>query len=282
MVRKADPGSSNVKGEKCEYGIFFLYHDTGPETRNNLALLRYFNPGVPIIPINQWSNQVFPGGYRAKKLSTGKWRAHRPRWFGGTWKQPLRRLFRGVDRSYVWRNGDLSVYQWITQYERPHAERWIITEWDCFCTTNLRWVYQDVWDADIAATNVHQPEQDAPWHFARERPHVPDSYRPHLAGLAPLAGILVRAEVLYDIAQAVLKEPAWRKSFCEVRIATVANALGFEAEEIARAKPFLAGNKTFPAHAIQGRGLWHKVKDHDPMVSPESLSQPACSNTCSK
>jgi hypothetical protein len=262
-----------MKADKHEYGIFFLHHNTTPKTTNNLALLKHHNPGVPIIPICQWESDVLPGGYGAQHLSQGAWKRHRPAWFDGHWKTPLRRLLKGVRREYIWRNSDLTVYQWITKHDTPRADRWIIAEWDCFCTTNLKWVYQEVWDADLAAANVHWPAQEAPWHFDRERDRVPGSYKPYLAGLAPLAGIFVREEALREIAWAVQREPEWTQGFSEVRIATVAHALGIELKEITRAKPFLTGNRSFSAHEIQGPGLWHKVKDHDPLVPPRAPTQ---------
>ena len=55
-----------------DVAVLFTHHADDATTRNNIAVLKHYNPDVPVIPISQWG-VTLPGGYNARAMTAG-WR----------------------------------------------------------------------------------------------------------------------------------------------------------------------------------------------------------------
>lgn len=250
-----------------DVGAIFLHHDTAPRTLNNLAVLRHYNPGLEIVPVSWWG-ETLPGGFNAKNMGRWRWRHYRPQWFNRCdWKTFPRRLVRGIKRSYFWRNGDLPIYLWRSSQKNVNVKRWLIMEWDVFCNVEVRQFYESVWDADIAGANVHtDSNSNWQWFWPENKRRYPPQHQAHMTGISMLAGILISDRALVAICEALLKDPSWWDTFCEVRIASVAKMLGIQPVEIGPHAKETITDINFKAHEIHKPGVWHHVKDHDPMI----------------
>lgn len=246
-----------------EVGIVFVHHSTGPSTSNNLALVCALNPDAVVVTLSQ-EGDTFRGGYNSRELTDRKWGAYRRKWNEYGWKQALFGDRGAQQRGFIWRNADLALYQWYTR-RKEQAKRWVILEWDVLCTVGVREFYAEVWDADLAAVNVKRRESSPDWVFfsASELGKLPARFRPFATGVTPLAGLLISDRALSSVVEVIAGEAGFRDSFCELRLGTAAVASGFVPVELpASAKATLQDDHTFAVESIEGKGIWHKVKDH--------------------
>jgi hypothetical protein len=250
-----------------ELAALFFHHTADATTRNNLAVLRHYNPGVPIIPLSN-SGVLLPGGYDSRKM-IGGWRkllpSFRGKGFAGAWDRWHMRL----PRQWVWRNVDLMAYLWIAWPRRPvRAKRWAIIEWDICATQPLSTWYADNWNDPMSSTFIQTPGRHDFHHFNEaELARMPADLRPWLIGANPWAGSFFSDEALNAIAGSV-RNTSWCNGFCEIRGATVANSLGMTpvAFRNPQASQTLRSMTNFTPADIDRPGLWHRVKQHDPVV----------------
>jgi len=165
-------------------------------------------------------------------------------------------------RKDGWRNADQVLCQWYLAH-RPHAERFALIESDMLCTVPLREHFDDTWDADLSAANVLLPGRDDHWRWWSEVGRLPAGMRPHATGAVPLAGILFSRRALDAIAPVICR-PEMNDIFSELRVGTVAAALGMNTVETGpHAKRTVGIHRFKPAERGQP-GLYHKVKGRRP------------------
>lgn len=257
-----------------DLGIIFVHHAIGPTTANNLEMVRRMNPNAVVVTVSQ-HGETFPGGYNIRDMYDGPWRPYRQRINEYGWRSLLREGWRRQQRTFIWWNADMAIYLWYA-HKREEARRWIVVEWDVLCLEPMQSFYRDVWDADVAAANIKRLDDTSRWvHFSDFGiALLPAEYRKAALGLTPLAGMLFSDDALREISAAVARDARLRGVYCELRTGTVAKHLGFDAVEIGgRSRRTLDDDREYNATSIEEPGLWHKVKDHDPLLEwPRTLA----------
>ncbi|HEX8325161.1 MAG TPA: hypothetical protein VF595_14760 [Tepidisphaeraceae bacterium] len=248
-----------------DLAAIFLHHADDATTRNNLACVRHYNPGVPVVPLSNWG-VTLPGGFHPRDMTRG-WRrllpAFRGRGLAGAW----RRYRLDLDKAWVWRNVDLATYLWIAWPGRPiQARRWVILEWDVYCNTALANWYAPNWNDAVASTSIQLPGRNDDFYFFndRERSAVPAAYRASFMATNPWAGMMLSDEALTAVAQRV-RQSNWCNGFCELRVATAARSLGYEPAVLRNplAARTLRAPTQFTLADIDVPSVWHRVKQHD-------------------
>lgn len=209
-----------------ELAVLFLHHADDAATRANLAAVRHFNPGVPVVPISNWGKRL-PGGFHCRDICAGGRRllpSYRGSGLRGAWRR-----HRGIlDRMWVWRNSDLPAYFWARWRRRPvNALRWVIFEWDMYCNANLLDWYGPSFSCPVVATSLQIPgiNDNFPFFNEKEVATMPPPLRPFRMACNPWAGMMFGDDALHAIADRV-HAVHYCNGFCEVRVATVANSLG--------------------------------------------------------
>ena len=262
-----------------DLGIIFLHHSVGATTANNLALLRRLNPEAEIVTVSQ-RGEVFPGGYNTADMFDGPWRAYRMKANEFGWRTLIPGERARLARRFIWRNAELAIYQWYT-HKRETARRWIVAEWDTLCLEPAASFFREVWDADVAGAAVHTLAGDPTWpHFRAKRlACLPAQYREQACGISPLPGLLFSDDALGRISRFVCDDYRFRAVFCELRVGTAAVACGYRPQEMpARVRKMLSAVHEYRISEINPSdgGWWHKVKDHDPLMSLECVSKGGC------
>ncbi len=252
-----------------EVAVLFTHHADNAATRNNLAVLRHHNPGVPVIPMSQWG-VTLKDGYNASQMTAG-WRRLLPsfRTSRGI-KGMIDRWRQKFEPRWIWRNADLSAYMWILWPSRPvQAKRWVIFEWDMYCNVRLADFYAGTWDAPVVSTFQQFPDKNPDFYYFNdaEKQRLPESLKPHLMATNPWAGMMFSDAALKGIANRV-RELRFRNGFCELRVGTVARSLGFM--PVPNANPLasrtLRSVPEFEVREMDVASVWHKVKRHDPLT----------------
>lgn len=259
-----------------DVAVLFIHHADDPTTRNNLAAVRHYNPGVPVIPVSNWG-VTLPDGHHSREMIAG-WSKLLPPYRGRGLRGLWRRFKLDLDRGWIWRNVDLIAYLWITWNNRPiEARRWVVFEWDIYCNTNLREWFGASFDGDLVTSFLQKPGPGHPFpHFNQgEVAIIPEPLRPHMMGANPWAGILMSDKALKAIAERV-RQTQYAHAFSEVRVATVAQSLGLELTRNVnpQARHTLSSVATFTMDDIDKPSVWHRVKQHDPLT----LVPPRCAN----
>lgn len=220
-----------------DLGIVFNHHDTSPATLQNLQALRDLNPGVPIFTVS--AREPFPDGWNVEDLGEG----------GRIWKS----LTQG-DKNLEWRNCDWLSYAWILG-NKARCRRWVFVGWDVYSTMPLGEYLRGVWDQDIAGVEIFRGEKDA-WHWFQEK--APEELFAHRCGLCPVCFYFCSDECARAVAEMALKYKDWT-GFCEFRLGTFARAAGFQPALIAGARKTISWRRE--GWTIEGRGIWHPVKN---------------------
>ncbi len=186
-------------------GILFLHYDDDPVTKQNLESFRRSNPHCAIVPIS--SGKLLEGGVLVPQNEIG------------------RIYMDGVSKSHTsaWRNCDLMAYAWY-QSRKIECSRWIMAEWDCFCTMNVNNFFRRVSDMDFVAPSTRYPSRDPEWGWFREINRL-GKLLPYAMGVSPFCGC-----VLSDRALSAMSEMQRQENldcFCDMRLATLGNACGF-------------------------------------------------------
>lgn len=223
-----------------ELCVLFLHHRNDPVTRKHIALLREHNPNAAIVPLTFDVPEPLPDAVDVLGWDS-RWKVAHP-----------------------WRNIDEIVYRWFEN--RPFdAERYIILEYDCLCTVDLKRHYASVWDADVAACDLFTAAENPDWMWFSEIDRLAEPDRRHAAAIVPFVGTMYSHSGLL----AYLAAAPTNDLFCEFRMGTTVRKAG-----LTFARFPLAVRRTILWHQYPygvGRpGLYHAIKttDPDPGVPP--------------
>jgi hypothetical protein len=212
--------------------ILFLHHRhlRDPVTCKHLALIRALNPGSEVIPLCFELNRETP--------------------------------------QWQWRNCDLLALEWFDR-EQPKHERFFILEWDCFCSQPLKEFYGAAYERPVVASVVVNPWSTAmvPGEAGetfrmRDYPHFQANESgelyPHLRGLLPVCGVMLRHEVFFNMVQLWKTVAGFDRLFSEARLGTLAVMAGCEPEVIRPDcwKYIFSKNRDFSL----GPGVYHRIQ----------------------
>ncbi len=158
-----------------------------------------------------------------------------------------------------WRNGDAMLFNWFEQVRSMEARRYVFLEWDCYCSTNVRKFYKDVWDVDLACSQIiHQHDK---WDWWEELPQLGGVCTKGL-GVVPMAGVMLSEWLLESIRDMEMDEdgsPPLPGIFSELRLGTLANLVGAIVKEIPRAKEKFITAAERVDGPCNGPGIYHKI-----------------------
>ena len=159
-----------------------------------------------------------------------------------------------AEAERIWRAGDRRILTWWRQNRgEVRARRVAFVEWDVVVNMDLR--PMEACGAEMIGREM--PRRGGDWVFWREVPRLDPELRAHATGLAPLAFVLIDRACLD-----ALLLPRWDKIFaadiyCELRLPTVARAMGFSVAE----HPMLMECRWWQrSHPGMRPGIWHAVK----------------------
>jgi hypothetical protein len=227
---------STSSGQLC---ILFLHHADDDLTRFHADLIQRLNPGVPFVPLT--FDRGLPNSLR----------------------------FEMPEVTDQWHDNDLLIYAWFVSSHRIESKRYLIIEYDTYCTVPFREFYAVVWDQPVSCARVVTPQNDPSWWWFRT---IQDRspFGENLLGMSPICGILLSREVLERIAVEGLSA-TYRPLLSECRIGTLVRGAGFTPELI---RPDAASFITWQPVIPTGEGIWHPVKsitparpDHLPRIS---------------
>jgi hypothetical protein len=239
MAMAQTPDSNRKSSSSGQLCILFLHHSNDDLTRFHAELIQHLNPDTPFVPL------TFDRGLR----------------------NALR--FEMPEVTDQWHDNDLLIYAWFLSPHRLDAERYLVVEYDTYCTAPFREFYAGVWDQPVACARVVTLEKDPKWWWFRTiQDRTP--FGKHLMGMSPICGILFSRAALEKIAPNGLS-PTYRPLLSECRIGTLVCAAQFMPALI---RPDAALFITFQPVIPKGEGIWHPVKsitspraDHLPRIS---------------
>jgi hypothetical protein len=160
-----------------------------------------------------------------------------------------------AERLYAWRNCDRAIRDWWREHRHlVEGDHVAFIEWDVVANMDLSRAI--VPGAGIVAPVV-EVARGSTWCWFAEVDHLPAWLRGYAASVRPLAVLIISRECLDAIAA-----PKWdglfaRDIFCELRLATVARASGFELATHSS----LANCRHFPiTHPGNTPGVFHAIK----------------------
>lgn len=219
-----------------ELTILFIHHQLNELTVRRYGHLTRLNPGVPIVPLTHGApGAVFPSTYDSARVA-------------------------GWENLDGWANTDLSIYGWFrhAREARTTSQRYVVVEYDMIYRTPMREFYKEVWDEDMAAAQLFYAGPHGYWNYFPECIGLlPPELRPFAAAVSPLAGVMLAHRTLVAIAAQEIPPGV----YCECRIATLANALGFDMVEFPYAKK---RNNTWHPDFVRwdkDTELYHPVKE---------------------
>lgn len=174
--------------------------------------------------------------------------------------------------SNKWAASDTLFYAYGLHEHRVEAKRYLLMEYDVFCTQSFQEFYADVWDAEIAALPFHYYHpgiQTWPWfgedcpqgRFAK-RMHDLGAYGDKLCAVAPSIGIMFNHDAFLKVCDTA-RDPIFYNLFCEARMATAIAMSGCKVSLLRHDfKDFISCLPSPPA--MTGPGIWHPVKTVQP------------------
>ena len=223
-----------------DLAILFFHHNCEEITRYHFEMLKFYNPGVPVVPVVRGEALHLSAAVDVQR--DDEW-SHERNWEGA----------------------DIALLQWFRQRSFD-AERYLWVEYDSLCSISLREWYADVWDADAAGARLETINPD--WYFWRDVQKLPPAYRAVAASFSPFNGIMVSHRALSEVS--VRFYP--KNVFCELRFPTAIRAAGFSLATL----PLQKGNSNrFRASDItvtESAGFFHPVKTIKrigPVVPPQ-------------
>lgn len=189
-----------------EVAILFQHHQNDTLTQRRYENLKKLNPGVPVIPLTHNSNDVLPGTFDLASVP-------------------------GLENEQVWYDADLPTYFWFTRSRTREttASRYVYVEYDMLMRVPVREFYREVWEADVAGAQVFHAGPNHHWNwFPGEIPKLSLEMVPYAAGVTPLCGVFLSHRAL----SAITSYGIPLGLYSEVRLATLANFLGFDLVEL--------------------------------------------------
>jgi hypothetical protein len=210
-----------------ELCVLFLHHADDELTRHHASLVQRYNPSAAFVPLtfnNGLRNAILPSIHASHGLNE-------------------------------WRNTDRLVYTWFHSTQRVLAERYLIIEFDTFCSMPFENFYAQAWDMPASCARVITQENDPGWQWFAEIPdhHI---YRGNLTGMSPLCAVMLVFSALAAMTKLV-RDPIYDPLFCECRIGTLANAAGYRPVMI---RPDIDRYISWQSRSPRGPGVWHSVK----------------------
>lgn len=174
--------------------------------------------------------------------------------------------------SNKWASADTLYYAYGLSDNRIAAKRYILMEYDVFCTQSFREFYADVWDFPVACPPLHYYRPgDQPWPWFHEscpqgqfaqRLYNLGAYGKKLCAIAPSIGILFSGEAFTKVC-GTANDPIFFNLFCEARMGT---AIAMSGCHVTRLRDdfteFISCKPSAPE--ITGPGIWHPVKTVQP------------------
>ena len=189
--------------------ILFQHHKTDAVTLRRFWRLVRLNPGVPVVPLTHASPDVLPNTFDSAS-------------------------FPELATEDGWRNADLSIYYWFrhARNEITTARRYIFVEYDALYRVSMAEFYREVWDEDFAGAQLYFAGPHRDWSWFRSVYKLPEKLQSFAAGVSPLSGVLLSHRALQAIADGNIPLGI----YAELRLATLANAHGFDMVELPYAK----------------------------------------------
>jgi hypothetical protein len=215
--------------------ILFFFHNTDALTKFHLASLRQSNPSAVIVPVTDSVHELLPGSIDV---------AH----FPSPWAD-----------AHKWRSIDTALYRWF-ENRTFNARHYLIVEYDCLCTVDLKDYYAEVMNADVAGVDFFRIKDNPRWKWfmQSELNNIPEVDRKYAAGVVPLTCMLFSHEALEKIVANVYRQDI----FCELRLGTIINKLGLNFERLPARKRNTICWHTYPWQANRP-GLFHGIKSTD-------------------
>ncbi|MFT5112906.1 MAG: hypothetical protein ACI8P9_002234 [Parasphingorhabdus sp.] len=115
--------------------------------------------------------------------------------------------------------------------------------------------YASVWDVDLAAKDIIKSGENPSWVWFDEKPQISEVDKQHMMGSAPHACLFLSHNALDRISQSATVKPV----FCELRVATTANRLGFKPTPF-NSKLRQTINWVEKPYDLSTAGVYHPVK----------------------
>jgi hypothetical protein len=162
-----------------------------------------------------------------------------------------------------WAAADCLIYAWYVHGRTPatSAKRYVYTEWDMLYRIPMHEFYKEVWNRDLAAADYFDHDRHWFWNWFQQITTLPPDIRKFAAGISPLAGTLMSDRLLRNITRRSIP----RNVFCELRLATLAKASGFEIYQLPDDK---SRNLTWNANYLRpiASPVYHPVKTMSQIV----------------
>lgn len=215
-----------------ELCILYLYHRCDEVTKFHLETLRRSNPTAFILPLTDAVPELLPGSVDVARY---------PSEFADSQK---------------WRSIDLTLYRWF-QNRSLNARHYIVVEYDCFCSVDLREHYAEVMAADVAGVDLFTKKQNPKWKWFQddELHKLPAEDRPHAAGIVPFTCTMFSHAALTSVVTNVYREDI----FCELRLGTIINKLGLTYKRLPITKRSRISYHEYPWRT-SSPGLFHSIK----------------------
>ena len=165
----------------------------------------------------------------------------------------------GEARTLAWRNADRSIRTWwINQGRHLNFKHALFLEWDVVFASRVSAVFPG--EADFYCKDLKKPGE--PWNWFGETSRFPKTIQPHATGTAPLAVVRISRRCLSAMFSHPMEEMLYGSDiFCELRLATLAAACGYEPVECPGT---LSKVDCGVVQVDSTYGVWHAVKRRQP------------------
>lgn len=224
--------------------IIFMYHKCDKLTLLHFELLQRSNPQAIIVPVVDSVPGMIPG-----TVDVGKFPS---RWAGTT---------------DLWKNCDTILYRWFENRE-VSADKYVVIEYDCLCTVDLKEYFKEVWDSDVAPVNMFTWPEDNHWYWFRELNKLDPTDQAFAAGIMPFTCCLLSHEALEKIIAITTQADV----ISELRLGTAVKRLGLKVKMM----PNSIRNHIFwhlYPWRVKSPGLYHPIKwvNHNKIIPLFSL-----------
>ncbi len=135
--------------------------------------------------------------------------------------------YEGEERHHAWRNVDRNIRNWWKDHRDEVKSRHVVFfEWDVRCNVPLAPLFHP-FEGLLCSQIKRQGDRGKPWLWFRDVPRLPVELQAEAIGVVPLAVLQFSREVLDAIADP-RHDPLYADDiYCELRIATLIQHLGF-------------------------------------------------------
>ena len=217
---------------KEKLGIIFLYHKEDRLTLHHLDKLKESNPHTRIVPVTYNTTASIPNS-----IDVGKFRMD---W---TIRSP-------------WSNIDSIFYLWFKNREFD-AEKYVVIEYDVFCSVDLIKHFASVWDSDVAGADFFSKSENPSWsHFTDGNlARLPVGDIQYASGMVPTACALFSHDALKKIVDHSYRNDC----FSELRLGTLIRKLGLNFKRLPLQIRSTICWHNYPWQ-LNRPGLYHSVK----------------------